>query len=369
MDHNHSHITQTNGETSWVLFDSNEEAWKAMLEDCKRAEKSIELEQFIFTPDDFGRKMIDICAERAQRGVKVKFLWDAAGSFSLWGQGSVEELKSKGIELHFWKTLVPAYFTTPNIRSWFLRNHRRTLAIDKKIGYTGSICINDGMKNWRDTNVRFDGPVVREMANAFDRMWYRAKSQKPLPKRTRSRDHQFRYITNFPAPGRRHIYSEMIEAIRSARKYIYITTPYFVPSHRLARVIKLAAHRGVDVKIIIPERCDHYAVDIAARSYFETLLESGVKIYLYSGNMIHSKAMVIDGDWTSFGSMNLDRVSMFYNYEANIITRNSKFAEELASHFVHDLQDSKEVIYREWKNRFFLEKLPEYAIKLVRKFL
>ena len=97
-----SQISQTNGETSWTLFESNEQAWNAMLEDCKKAEKSIELEQFIFSTDEFGQKMIDVCAERAQRGVKVKFLWDAAGSFTFWGQDSVNQLREKGIELMFW---------------------------------------------------------------------------------------------------------------------------------------------------------------------------------------------------------------------------------------------------------------------------
>lgn len=369
MDQEHGHITQTNGKTSWNIFETNQEAWDSMLHDCANAKHSIELEQFIFISDEFGQKMINTCAERAKQGVKVRFLWDAAGSFSLWGLGSIEKMKSMGIELVFWKTLVPSYFTVPNFRSWFLRNHRRTLVIDKDIAYTGSICVNDTMKDWRDLNVRIEGPVVKEMSNAFERMWHRAIGEKPLPKRVKSRDHQFRYVTNFPAPGRRHIYVELLEAIRSARKYIYITTPYFVPSRRLARVLKLAAHRGVDVKIILPEKSDHYAVDIGARSYFETLLESGVKIYLYSGKMIHSKSVVIDGEWASIGSMNLDRVSMFYNFEANIITRNSRFAEELASHFVHDMQNTKEVDYHLWKNRFFVEKLPEKVIKLVRKFL
>jgi cardiolipin synthase len=231
------------------------------------------------------------------------------------------------------------------------------------------MCVKDRFKNWRDLNVRLSGPVVLEMSSAFDRMWHRATAQKPLPKRIKSRDPEFRYVTNFPAPGRRHVYAELVEAIRSARKYIYITTPYFVPSRRLARVLKLAAHRGIDVKIIIPEKSDHYAVDLGARSYFETLMESGVRIYLYTGNMIHSKAIVIDGEWASVGSMNLDRVSMFYNFEANIITRNSKFAEELVAHFVHDMHEAKEVDFHLWKNRFFVEKLPEKAITIVRKFL
>jgi cardiolipin synthase len=356
--------------TSWSLYASNQDVWKAMFEDCAKATHSISLEQFIFTNDDLGKKLIDICAERAAAGVKVRFLWDAAGSFTIFGSNLAHELKARGIELVFWKTLIPSYFKVPNIRSWYLRNHRRTLVIDNEIAYTGSISVRDSMKDWRDTNARFEGAVVKEMSNAFDRMWARAKDEKPLPKRTKARDREFRYITNYPAPGRRHIYAQLVDALRGARNYVYITTPYFVPTHRLLRVIKLAAHRGVDVQIILPERTDHYpTLDYAARSYFSGLLEAGVRIFLYGGNIIHSKSTNIDGEWATVGSMNLDSASLLYNYEANIITTNTKFAEELAAHFVRDIQHSREIKLEEWKKRFFTEKLLERMIRLVKKFL
>ena len=108
------------------------------------------------------------------------------------------------------------------------------------------------------------GPTVSEMRMP-ERMWSRALDQKPLPPRIRARHHEFRYITNYPLPGRRHLYAEFIEAIRHARKYIYITTPYFVPTRRLARVLRLAAMRNVDVRIIMPEISNHPFVDLAAR--------------------------------------------------------------------------------------------------------
>lgn len=355
--------------TNWKLYYENEEAWYAMLSDCARAEKSIVLEQFIFVNDDLGEKLINICAERAAAGVSVKFLWDAAGSFTFFGTDIIEELKNRGIDLVFWKTLIPSYFKVPNFRSWYLRNHRRTVVIDEKIGYTGSICVNDKMKGWRDTNVRLEGKVVAEMQNAFERMWFRAKKSTNLPPRIRVRDDEFRYITNYPAPGKRHIYTSLIDAIRQARHYIYITTPYFVPTHKLARALKAAADRGVDVQIIIPEKSDYYAVDLGARAFFHMLLESGVRIFLFTGNMIHSKSTVIDGNWATVGSMNLDSASMLYNFEANIITENTAFAEELSAHFVRDIQETYEVLLKDWKNRFFIEKIPEILIRLVRKFL
>jgi cardiolipin synthase A/B len=355
--------------TNWTLYANNEEVWLAILHDCAHAKESIVLEQFIFVNDDFGQKLVSVCAERAKNGVKVRFLWDAAGSFTFSGTNITDELKKKGIELIFWKTLIPSYFKVPNFRSWYFRNHRRTLVIDDKIGYTGSICIQDRLKRWRDTNVRVEGKVAKDMSNAFERMWARAKKIRPLPARTHAHNEEFRYITNYPAPGKRHIYSSSIEALRNARHYIYITTPYFVPTHRLARTLKFAAKRNVDVRLIIPEKSDYYAVDLGARAFFNMLLESGVRIFLYSGNMIHCKAITIDGTWSTIGSMNLDSASLLYNFEANLITTNTKFAEELSAHFVRDLQDSKEVILSEWRNRFFLEKIPEILIRLVRKFL
>ena len=355
--------------TKWALYSDNGDAWHSMLADCAKAEKSIVLEQFIFVNDDFGKRLIDICKDRARNGVKVRFLWDAAGSFTFWGSGIVDQLKTAGIDLHFWRTLVPSYFKMPNFRSWYFRNHRRTLVIDGKVGYTGSICVDDHFKNWRDTNVRLEGPVVREMEIAFEQMWARAQKSKKIPFHIAPRYAEFKYLTNYPAPGRRHVYSELVRAMRHAQDYIYITTPYFVPTHRIIRSLKAAAGNGVDVRLIVPERSDHYAVDLGARAFFKTLLQSGVRIFLYSGNMIHSKAAVIDGNWATVGSMNLDSASLLYNFEANIVTDNEKFAEEIAEHFATDLKDSKEVDLKEWQNRFFLEKIPEMLMHLVRKFL
>jgi cardiolipin synthase len=359
----------SNTETSWKIYDSNEKAWEAMIADCAGAEKSIVLETFIFVMDDFGQRLIDVCAERAAAGVKVQFLWDAWGSFSFFGSNIIEDLKKKGIELVFWKTIIPAYYKVPNIRSWFFRNHHRTLVVDEKIGYTGSICVYDRMKNWRDTNLRIDGIVVIEMKNAFDRMLTRALDQKPLPKRVYVRHGEFRYVTNYPVPGRRHIYAELIEAIRHARNYIYITTPYFVPTRRLARVLRLAAHRDVDVKIIMPSVSNHPFIDLAARTFFSSILSSGVRIFLYQGENIHGKTIVIDGDWTSIGTMNMDAIGLLYNFEANIISTSVKFTEEMAAHFVHDLQSVKEITLAEWERHSFLQKWLEFPARLVRKFL
>ncbi len=363
-----------NPPTQWTLYGSNEEAWAAILADCSRAKKSIVLEQFIFAADSFGQKLIDVCVERAAAGVKVRFLWDAAGSFTIFGSGLAEDLQSKGIELVFWRTLIPEYFKIPNFRSWFLRNHRRTLVVDEEVAYTGSISIRDSMRGWKDTNARFMGPVVAQMHNAFERMWARAKKDKRLPMRKTLRNPEFSYETNTPTPGKRRMYHVLVEAIRNARSHIYLTTPYFVPTRCRARCSLLAAQRGIDVLLIIPDKTDHYpSLDLGARSFFKPLLDSGVRIFLYpshdGSSLMHGKTVVIDGSWATIGSLNLDNVSLLYNYEANIVSTNARFAEELEAHFIHDMNISKEVDPVAWKSRFFLERLPEYAIKAVRRFL
>ena len=207
-------------------------------------------------------------------------------------------------------------------------------------------------------------------------MWTRLPKRRPLPPPLKSRNSEFRYLTNYPAPGRRFLYSHIIESIRNADKFVYITTPYFTPTHTLLRAITQAARRGVDVRIMLPERTDHYPIlDLAAQSYFTKLFEAGARVFLYAGNhgdsdnIIHGKTVVIDGKWATVGSLNFDSVSLLYTYEANIVSTNATFAGELVSHFVHDMSLSTEVSHTEWRKRLFIQKIPEYLVKFIRRFL
>lgn len=357
-------------ETKWTLYTENQETWSAMLSACESAKKSIDLENFIFTSDEIGRKFIDLCARKAAEGVKVRFIWDAAGSFRFFGSSIVEELRSKNIELRFFKTLFPGIFNFHRYRSWYFRNHRRTLVVDGSIGFTGSVCISKRMDGWRDTSVRIEGLVVKDMQLSFEKMWDRALGIRVNKRRkTNANDHEFEYVTNNPFPSQRFLYRRTIEAIRSAENSISITVPYFVPTRRLSRVIRLAAHRGVDVKIILPENSDFPTLDLAARTFFHGMMKIGVRIYLYKGRMIHSKTIVIDDNWASVGTLNLDNISLRYNFEANIVTHNGQFIDELKKHFANDLRHCEEVIFEEWDRRFFVEKIATFFVKLIRRFL
>lgn len=179
----------------------------------------------------------------------------------------------------------------------------------------------------------------------------------------------FTYVTNAPLPGRRFLYHNFIDAMRGARKYIYLTTPYFVPDHRFARVLKLAAARGVDVRLILPHASDHPIVDYGSQSFFNSILSAGVRIFRYKNLMIHAKTAIIDDEWATVGSFNLDNLSFLYNFEGNIVSHNKAFALELKRHFQEDLQKTDELTEEEWKKRSITQKICEWLTWPVRKIL
>lgn len=340
-----------------------------MIKACEEAKESIDLEQFIFVPDDLGNRLIDVCSERAANGVKVRFIWDAAGSWSFFGAGIISDLAKKGIELVFFKTLFPKIFDAHDYKSWYFRNHRRTLVVDGKTAFTGSICIYEKMKDWRDTCIKIQGPVVRDMQDSFNRMWLRAQGKRlPKIKIHKYHDHEFRYVTNTPIPGHKRLYNNLVDSVRGAEKSIFLTTPYFVPTRRLAKTLRLQAQRGVDVRILMPSWSDNTLVDLCARTFFNSMLKSGVKIFLYKEGMLHAKTMIIDGKKGGVGTMNLDNVSLNYNFEANIVSENVTFAEELTKHFMHDLEKSEEMTFEKWKNRYWVEKIASFFMRFVRGF-
>lgn len=354
-------------QTPWVLYHSTRETWDAMLEAINSAKKSIDLEQFIFVNDEIGRAFIDACAKKAAEGVRVRFLWDAAGSFDFFGTFLVSDLSDRGIQVAFFNTFIPRTLRAP--KWWFFRNHRRSLVIDSEIAFTGSISIWNRTVNWRETTVRLTGDIVKEIERAFAVIWDRANSIKvDWGSDKHIAQSGFNYITNSPTKNRHFIYYRLIDAIRGAQNYIYLTTPYFVPDRRLLRVLRLASRRGVDVRILIPQRSDHKIVDIGAQTFYTSLLKAGVKIYKHS-TFIHSKVAIIDGEWSTVGTMNLDTVSLKFNFEANVISTNSDFAEELRTQFTKDLAGAELIKRDDWEKRGSTQRLIEFFVRFIREFL
>jgi len=352
--------------TQWKFYLYSKDAWEAMLVECQKAKRSIDLEQFILVPDEIGMRFIEVCRQKVKEGVQVRILCDAAGSFSFFGSTLAWDLIQEGVKIVFFNTFIPwtRYSHTP----WFFRDHQKLLIVDEFIAFTGGICLSDEMEDWRDTHVAVQGPIVSEMIEVFNNMWERAHKFKFRRKKLPILYNEgFNYVTNAPLPRQRFIYYRFVEAIRNAKKYVYLTTPYFVPDHRFVRVLKLAIRRKVEVRILVPEHSDHPLVDIASATFFTNLLKSGIKLFRYKAGMLHAKTAVIDGEWASVGSFNLDHVSFLYNFEGNIISTERRFVEDIRSHFVVDLHNANEITLERWSERSLIQKIKEFLIRPFRQ--
>lgn len=355
-------------ETKWTFYKRSHTAWDAMLRACEDATLSIDLEQFIFVNDVVGKRFLEVCRRKAREGIRVRLLCDAAGSFGFFTSTIVNDVRKDGVEVVFFNTFIPGAFHTHTW--WFFRDHRKLLIVDNKVAFTGGICLSHEMRDWRDTHVEIHGEVLLEMRQAFEAMWERAhKRRKRKISQIKIGEQGFNYVTNTPRPRKRFLYYRLVDAIRTSKQYIYLTTPYFVPDSRFLRVLLLARRRKVDIRIIVPERSDHPLVDIGSRSFFTTLLKAGVKIYQYKGQMIHSKTAIIDDEWATIGSLNFDNLSFLYNFEANLISTDKRFIQDLKNHFLEDIENAPPVALNEWLQRPLTQKINEILVYPVRKFL
>jgi cardiolipin synthase len=350
--------------TSWQFYTNSEDAWSAMYEACLRAKNSIDFEQFIFQDDVIGKRFAELFLKKRAEGVRVRLLCDTIGSYFFYLSSLADELRAAGVEVSFFNEIKPwAIFS---VNKWFSRDHRKLLVIDQSIAFLGGVGIDDRFKSWRDTQVRFVGQVVFELQQAFDHMWWVAGREKFIRfKEARQTEDGFTVLTNAPHFRQRHINRTVLDAIRSAKHSVCITTPYFVPDARFSRVLRLAARRGVEVRILLPYISNHPYVDFASHYYFARLLKVGGRIFEYRGEngtqMIHAKTITIDEDWSAIGSANIDNLSTFFNYEIMVVSHSRKFSEEIRRQFSADLEFAEEILSEKWGRRSILQRAFELA--------
>ncbi len=335
---------------TWKFYLNPRDTWNAMLEDCARATKTIDLESYIFVADEVGKRFAELFLQKANAGVRIRILCDMVGSYGFFNSPYAKNLANLGVEIRFFNPINP--WRVKKLFSWFRRDHRKILIVDSRIGYTGGVNIGARMTNWRDTHVRIEGFVVDDMQHVFERMWAATREKRFLKsQKSHITMQDFSFLTSSPRLRQRFIYRNMRKVLHGAKRYIYFSTPYFVPTLRLFQALTAAAKRGVDVRILLPEKSDVRTVDIASGSYLTLALKSGVKIYRYQDSIFHVKTCVVDDEWGMVGSSNLDNVSLFFNYEANLASGAKLFVAELKGHFMKDLELSRELKYDTWIKR------------------
>lgn len=343
---------------------------------CADARTSIDIEQYIFSSDNIGARYVELLREKARAGVKVRILCDAVGSWDLYNSPLPEHMRADGIDIRFVNMVGP--WRVKNISSWFFRDHRKLLIVDNKTGLTGSSGLHDDMTNWRETNVEvstdgINAGIVTEMVSSFNEMWERTGDKRMISRISRSRKYirGFQFIINAPYFRKRFLYYTVIDALRSAKNNIYLTTPYFIPDRRLLRALQAAVKRGVVVKLMLPKA--NFEVELfvgsAVRSYYERLLRAGIKIYEYNKSFLHAKTITIDNEWATVGSFNLDNLSFMYNYEANVVSTDPYVVQPLTAHFNVDLMHTNEIFLADWQKRPFIQKLQEFLVIPIRRFM
>ncbi len=352
-----------NSQNKWWIYLSSDLAWQAMLKCANDAKKSIHFEQFIFCNDSIGLKFADIFEKKAKAGVEVKLLLDTVGSYDFYLSNLALSLRAAGVQIAFFHPV--RFWQIRRMRFLIFRDHRKIAIIDGKVGFIGGVGIWDKMKNWRDTHVKLSGPIVEELSESFSTMWIKATRKRFARfKKPNSALSDFYLATNSPHYRQRFLRRAVLRAVRRSRKKVYLTTPYFVADLFFFRALRKAARRGVDVRVLIPESSDHKIVDQASRYHFTFCLRAGIKIYLYRGNILHAKTMIVDDNWSTLGSSNMDNQSFYLNHEANIISRNISFTEQLRAQFINDIENSNEVIFHIWKKRPFHKKAVEFLASL-----
>lgn len=359
-------------DTKLEFFKNTRDVWDAMYRDCSRAEKSIEFEQYILRDDGAGHRFLELFTEKARQGVAVRLLLDRIGSRKLCGSPFVAEIRKSGGEVYFYNSIGWRHLLSPS--AWFPRNHTKTMLIDSRIVYIGSACLAEHMRNWRDTQVRFTGRLAQDVMHDFARMWCRPPKCKPPHVHTRRsfgemRRRLFRYVVTRPLLTDNPIYTEILEQIYKAQHSVRLVTPYFMPPWRLRQALRDAVKRGVDVTLMMGEKTDTPLADRVSQSYFSHFMRDGIRILLYGKTVLHSKYVIVDDNWATLGSTNIDYLSLLRNREANIIIRDPQTIAALSRLFAEDRRECTEIGNDYWRGRPLGFRIGGYLGRTVRHIL
>lgn len=372
MNYTHSGALYTEG-NSLTTFIDGEKKFEALINDIRDAKEFIHIEYYIFRMDNLGKNLIDELSKKVKDGVEVRFVVDAMGSKSIRNK-DIKYIRSLGIKFHIF---FPGILPLINIRLNF-RNHRKIVVIDGEVGYVGGFNVGDEYVNkgdqfdyWRDTHIRIKGKAVNELNKRFILDWdYASEGElknydKYFKLQEDSGNIGIQIVSSGPDHKEEYIKNAYMKIINNAKKSVYIQTPYLVPDEPMKEALKIAALSGIDVRIMVPDKPDHFFMKWILSANMGDLMEWGVKFYTYQKGFIHSKTIVSDGKVCSIGTANLDIRSFQLNFEINAIIYDDKFSKEQEDIFIKDIEDCRLVTMEEYENRSRALKIKEALIRLV----
>jgi cardiolipin synthase A/B len=335
------------------------------------ADFSIHLQFFVIENDNTGKKLQELLIKKAREGVSVRVLYDAVGCWRL-NRKYIDPLKRAGVTI---APFSPVEFPSINSRLNF-RNHRKIGVIDGKIGFVGGVNIADKYLHlskyygyWRDTHLQITGKAVHSLQALFFADWAFCTGEhlftkEHFPEVTTEAYNPVQIVSSGPDSNWESIMQGYFAMISLALKNINIVTPYLILNESILTAIKVAALSGIDIKIVVPKKPDHLLVFWGSRSYFEELIQAGVKIYIYQKGFIHSKIMTIDGMVSSIGTANMDIRSFTQNFEVNAFIYSYELTKRLDEVIAEDLQNSKMITWDELQNKPIHSRIAESTARL-----
>jgi cardiolipin synthase A/B len=364
--------------------------YDAMFEAIEGAKDHINVETYIFENDEVGNNFKNLLIAKQLSGVQVNLIYDSFGTIYIPKTFFTTLLESGANVLEF-NPVNPLVAG----QDWDInkRDHRKLLIVDGQVAFVGGVNISSvyssgsfgsGLSSksqlssekqqWRDTHIRISGPVVNDFQKLFIGTWNQQQGE-PLafknyfPNPTVKGNEVVRAIGSNPDEDYSQMYLTLISAINSAETQISLTNAYFVPDPQMLAALKDAAKRGVDVRLLLPDKTDSNMVYYASRSFYDELLSANVKIFELHNALLHAKTMLIDGVWSTVGSTNLDWRSFTSNQEIDAVVLGPNFGAQMQVMYENDLKASKKITLEEWGQRSIISRIKERAARFWARFL
>lgn len=349
-----------------TILNNGDETFPAIFEALLNAKHHIHLEYYMIEEDTIGEKLKTILIAKAKQGVEVRLIYDDVGSWGL-SDKYVEELTNAGVQAN---AFIPVRFPRFAQKINF-RNHRKIIIIDGKTGFVGGLNFADrymygapDIGFWRDTHLKLEGTAVGSLQVVFLTDWHFTSDKllndsKYFPVYESCEKCFVQIATSGPDSDWDSIMQTYFYAISTAKEYLYISTPYFIPNESILTAIKTVALSGVDVRIILPSRSDSKLTYYGSMSYLKELLEADVHIYMYNKGFTHSKVLIVDDVFSSVGTANMDLRSFDQNFEVNALIYDETVATKLKESFMEDLSYCELLSLEEYSKRSISRRIAE----------
>ena len=341
LTHRLTHIPFLRANHVELLVDGRT-TYDSMINAIESADTYVLVQFYIVRNDVTGRRLRDALIAKVQSGVRVYFLYDEIGCIKL-PETYLEKMRDNGIE-------VSGFKTTKGRSNRFqinFRNHRKLLVVDGRTGFIGGNNLGDEYLKYRDTHIKIDGTAVQQIQFSFIKDWYWATGQIVQVSTeivaAETSDQAVAIVNTGPADETASCSILFSSLVSSARSRLWITSPYFVPDDAMVRMLQAAALRGVDVRIILPDKPDQLLVTLASYTYYDDMLTNGVRLFRYREHFMHQKVILVDDTVAGVGTVNLDNRSLYLNFEATALVADDAFIKQVETMLIEDLDNSEPV--------------------------